>query len=341
MQHVSAGMYQVTITAPACAHGVECAGDHCLGHESPRRSGGRRVPGGVVRSRPAATSSSWCSPAMSWLARSRRATTPSPSWTAACRERMHRGALRGWAAVAACGRGLSAGRGGSAGGTGRDDLDDRRWRQLQRLQCLRATSRRSSSRRAARCRSRPANPSRWGENAYWMTTAPPGITINQALTENGDVNAGGWTTGVVDRRLLAERHDRRVGRIDARAGPALVKHRARGQPEHQQPDLRHPDRLHTRECPLGRLLLRAIRRGSRFPESHCRARKNSAPYVAGQGRSVGERILRVESARGRLGPSRCMPAMCPESAPPSAIAGPAGAKRPFGAAGRHGLAAVP
>ena len=36
-----------------------------------------------------------------------------------------------------------------------------------------------------------------GENAYWMTTAPPGITINQALTANGDVNAGGWTTGVV------------------------------------------------------------------------------------------------------------------------------------------------
>ena len=36
-----------------------------------------------------------------------------------------------------------------------------------------------------------------GQNAYWMTTAPPGITINQAWTANGDVNAGGWTTGVV------------------------------------------------------------------------------------------------------------------------------------------------
>jgi hypothetical protein len=35
-----------------------------------------------------------------------------------------------------------------------------------------------------------------GQNAYWMTTAPPGITINQAWTGNGDVNAGGWTTGV-------------------------------------------------------------------------------------------------------------------------------------------------
>ena len=41
------------------------------------------------------------------------------------------------------------------------------------------------------------NPIPLGQNAYWMTTAPPGITINQALTENGDVNAGGWTTGVV------------------------------------------------------------------------------------------------------------------------------------------------
>ena len=36
-----------------------------------------------------------------------------------------------------------------------------------------------------------------GQNAYWMTTAPPGITINRAWTANGDVNAGGWTTGVV------------------------------------------------------------------------------------------------------------------------------------------------
>jgi hypothetical protein len=35
-----------------------------------------------------------------------------------------------------------------------------------------------------------------GQNAYWMTTAPPGITINGAWTANGDVNAGGWTPGV-------------------------------------------------------------------------------------------------------------------------------------------------
>jgi hypothetical protein len=36
-----------------------------------------------------------------------------------------------------------------------------------------------------------------GQNAYWMTTAPPGITINSAWTANGDVTAGGWTTNVV------------------------------------------------------------------------------------------------------------------------------------------------
>ena len=36
-----------------------------------------------------------------------------------------------------------------------------------------------------------------GMNAYWMTTAPPGITINHAWTANGDVNAGNWTTGIV------------------------------------------------------------------------------------------------------------------------------------------------
>ena len=33
-------------------------------------------------------------------------------------------------------------------------------------------------------------------NAYWMTTAPSGITINSAWTANGDVTAGGWTPGV-------------------------------------------------------------------------------------------------------------------------------------------------
>ena len=36
-----------------------------------------------------------------------------------------------------------------------------------------------------------------GQNAYWMTTAPAGITINSAWTADGDVNAGNWTTGVV------------------------------------------------------------------------------------------------------------------------------------------------
>jgi hypothetical protein len=35
------------------------------------------------------------------------------------------------------------------------------------------------------------------QNAFWMTTAPPGITINSAWTANGDVTAGGWTPGVV------------------------------------------------------------------------------------------------------------------------------------------------
>ena len=35
-----------------------------------------------------------------------------------------------------------------------------------------------------------------GQNAYWMTTAPPGITINQAWTANGDVSASGISTGL-------------------------------------------------------------------------------------------------------------------------------------------------
>src|SRR5947209_1819052 len=35
-----------------------------------------------------------------------------------------------------------------------------------------------------------------GHNAYWMTTAPPGITINSAWTADGDVNAGGLPGGM-------------------------------------------------------------------------------------------------------------------------------------------------
>ena len=35
-----------------------------------------------------------------------------------------------------------------------------------------------------------------GSNGYWMTTAPPGITINNAWTPSEGVTASGWTTGV-------------------------------------------------------------------------------------------------------------------------------------------------
>src|ERR1700733_8922803 len=35
-----------------------------------------------------------------------------------------------------------------------------------------------------------------GSNGYWMTTAPAGITINNAWTPSEGVTAGGWTTGV-------------------------------------------------------------------------------------------------------------------------------------------------
>jgi len=34
-----------------------------------------------------------------------------------------------------------------------------------------------------------------GQNAYWMTTAPPGVTIVSAWTANGDVTSGGINTG--------------------------------------------------------------------------------------------------------------------------------------------------
>ena len=134
-----------------------------------------------------------------------------------------------------------------------------------------------------------------GQNGYWMTTAPPGITINQAWTANGDVNAGGWTTGVVDRGLLAERQHRRVGRIDAGAGPAVVQHRPRGQREHQQPDLRHPDRLHPEQLEFRRLCFEqsAVVHGLR---DRTRGHRELAAVRDRAGRAVVERIVRVESA---------------------------------------------
>ena len=36
-----------------------------------------------------------------------------------------------------------------------------------------------------------------GQNAFWMTTAPPGITINSAFTANGDVTATALPSGLV------------------------------------------------------------------------------------------------------------------------------------------------
>ena len=44
VQHVGAGTYQVTITAPECAHGAERTGGYRLGWESPRRTGCGRFP---------------------------------------------------------------------------------------------------------------------------------------------------------------------------------------------------------------------------------------------------------------------------------------------------------
>ena len=94
-----------------------------------------------------------------------------------------------------------------------------------------------------------------GVVASWSTTAPPGITINQAWTANGDVSSAGIADGFTAEDFWRGQRHRRVGRIDARAGPELVQHRARGQPEHQQPDLRHPDpSAHRRGSALGRLL---------------------------------------------------------------------------------------
>ena len=77
VQHVSAGTYQITITAPACAHGTNAPVVTVSDSNPP---GGRprarsRLRGTAAR---ASTRRSWCSRAWSWAARSRRPTTPSP-----------------------------------------------------------------------------------------------------------------------------------------------------------------------------------------------------------------------------------------------------------------------
>ena len=74
--------------------------------------------------------------------------------------------------------GLSAGRRRSVGGLGGDDLGDRRCRELQRVQRVRDPA---SFIVPSSCPMtiQMVNVIPLGENAYWMTTAPPGITINR------------------------------------------------------------------------------------------------------------------------------------------------------------------
>ena len=83
-----------------------------------------------------------------------------------------------------------------------------------------------------------------GQNAYWMTTAPPGITINQAWTANGDVNAGGWTPGVVVGDFWRDVNTGAWGGSTLAQGQQWFNTGLEGSSRHQQPDLRHPARLH-------------------------------------------------------------------------------------------------
>ena len=76
VQHVSAGTYQVTITAPACAHGANAP---VISVSDTNPPGGQAAGAFPVAwfGATGSTSSSWCSPAWSWAGRSRRPTTPS------------------------------------------------------------------------------------------------------------------------------------------------------------------------------------------------------------------------------------------------------------------------
>ena len=65
VQHVGAGTYQVTITAPECAHGANAPVVTVSDADPARRARLRALPGGVVSARRASISSSWCSPAWS------------------------------------------------------------------------------------------------------------------------------------------------------------------------------------------------------------------------------------------------------------------------------------
>ena len=109
-------------------------------------------------------------------------------------------------------------------------------------------------------------------NAYWMTTAPSGITINSAWTANGDVTAGGWTPGVAigdfwrdaNTGVWVDRHCLR-----ARSGSTPDSRAARTSTARSTASRSSAPRITRAWEGAGG----AVRRGSRYPGSNSRAPK--------------------------------------------------------------------
>ena len=298
MQHVSAGTYQVTITAPACAQGsnapvITVSDANPPSGQRPARSRSRGT------SRRAATSSSWCSPAMV-VGGSFTPTRPHLHGDGHLHvgERMNRGAFRGWVAVAAsvavC---LLAAVAAPAARAGTIWVTDG-------AGSCNAFSVYGEPRVVHRPLELPdvdpggQSRSRWGRTRYWMTTAPPGITINQRVDRKRRR----------ERRQLDHRRGRRGLLAETSTPGRTADRRSRRASTGSTPGSRAARTSTARSTASRSSAPRATGASEAAPTSNppwftvsgieLEGTENSRAVRDRTGRPVDDRIVRVESARG-------------------------------------------
>ena len=174
--------------------------------------------------------------------------------------------------------------------------------------------------------------SRWGRTAYWMTTAPPGITINQALTANGDVNAGGWTTGVVVGDFWQNVTTGAWGGSTLAQGQHWFNTGLEGSPNINSQIYGIQIVCTQTECPVGGYCSDSTPPWFTVSGITLEGTENTA-HASRDKAPCGRQARTCGIHRGMTSPSRCTPATCPASAPQRPRWAQRHAERPFGAAG--------
>ena len=147
-----------------------------------------------------------------------------------------------------------------------------------------------------------------------MTTAPPGITINQALTANGDVNAGGWTTGVVVGDFWQNVTTGAWGGSTLAQGQNWFNTGLEGSPNINSQIYGIQIVCTQQNVPWGYCLYStsAVVHGLR---DHARGHRKHSRLPSPDRAPYGQPARTCGIHPGMTSPSRCTPATCPESAP--------------------------